>query len=427
MRSLQIPQKTESTIMQSAHLTRTISLIGAFLVSAATAQAVDPPPDGGYPGANTAEGDDALFNLTTGVSNTATGYHALFSNTTGNDNTATGTAALGNNSVGINNTATGYGTLLSNTTGSYNTATGVGALSFNGSGIANTATGVGALGGGFANTGSNNTASGFDALFSNTTGDNNTASGVESLLNNTSGSNNIALGNSAGSHLTAGSNNIDIGNMGGANESNTIRIGTAGTQTASFIAGVRGVPITGGMAIGVDANGQLGVRGSSARFKEAIEPMDKASETIYSLRPVTFRYKKAFDPSAQPQFGLVAEQVAKVDPDLVVSDKKGKPFSVRYEEVNAMLLNEFLKEHRQVTDQSDQIAELKATVKELRSALRAQAVQLQKVSNQLRTQAPAPRVVANGCSAVSLIGRVKQVLIAAPCRIGAGFLQKPLE
>ena len=394
MRSQQIPQKTESTIMQSAHLIRTLSLIGAFLVSAATVQAVDPPPDGGYPGANTAEGDDALFNLTTGVSNTATGYHALFSNTTGNNNTATGTAALGNNTVGINNTATGYGTLLSNTTGSYNTAAGVGALGFNGSGVANTATGVGALGGGFANTGSNNTASGFDALFSNTTGDNNTASGVESLLNNTSGSNNIALGNSAGSNLTAGSNNIDIGNMGVANESNTIRIGTAGTQTASFIAGVRGVPIAGGMAIGVNANGQLGVRGSSARFKEAIKPMDKASEAIFSLRPVTFRYKKALDPSAQPQFGLVAEQVANVDPDLVVSDEKGKPFSVRYDEVNAMLLNEFLKEHRKVTDQSDQIAELKATMAELKSALKAQAAQIQKVSDQLRTQASAPRVVA---------------------------------
>ena len=295
-----MPQKTESTIMQPAHLTRTLSLIVVFLVSAATARAVDPPPDGGYPGANTAEGDDALLDLTTGVSNTATGYHALFSNTTGNNNTATGTAALGNNTVGINNTATGYGTLLGNTTGSYNTATGVGALSFNGSGIANTATGVGALGGGFANTGSNNTASGFDALFSNTTGDNNTASGVESLLNNTSGSNNIALGNSAGSNLTAGSNNIDIGNMGVANESNTIRIGTAGTQTASFIAGVRGVPIAGGMAIGVNANGQLGVRGSSVRFKEVIQPMDKASEAIFSLQPVTFRYKKALDPAAQP-------------------------------------------------------------------------------------------------------------------------------
>ncbi len=381
--------------MQSAHLTRTISLIGALLVSAATARAVDPPPDGGYPGANTAEGDDALFNLTTGVSNTATGYHALFSNTTGNNNTATGTAALGNNSVGINNTATGYGTLLSNTTGSYNTATGVGALGFNGSGIANTATGVGALGGGFANTGSNNTASGFDALLSNTTGDNNTASGVESLLNNTSGSNNIALGNSAGSNLTAGSNNIDIGNMGVANESNTIRIGTAGTQTATFIAGVRGVPIAGGMAIGVDANGQLGVRGSSARFKEAIKPMDKTSEVIFSLQPVTFRYKKTIDPSAQPQFGLVAEEVAKVNPDLVVSDEKEKPFSVRYEEVNAMLLNEFLKEHRKVADQSDQIAELKATVEELKSALKAQAAQIQKVSDQLRTRASAPRVVAN--------------------------------
>ena len=372
MRSLQMPQKTESTIMQSAHLTRTISLIVVFLVSAATVRAVDPPPDGGYPNANTAEGDSALFSLTTGSTNTAIGFHALFTNSTGFDNTAIGAYALFANTTGFYNTANGVNALLSNTTGNYNTANGAWALYNNTIGISNTANGP-------------------YALYSNSTGSNNTADGLNALLSNTTGGYNIALGLSAGINLTTGDHNIDIGNAGVAGESRIIRIGTAGTQTATFIAGIRGVPITGGMAIGVDANGQLGVRGSSARFKEAIKPMDKASEAIFSLQPVTFRYKKALDPSAQPQFGLVAEQVAKVDPDLVASDENGKPFTVRYEEVNAMLLNEFLKEHRKVADQSDQIAELKATVAELKSALKAQAAQIQKVSDQLGTQASAPR------------------------------------
>ena len=198
-------------------------------------------------------------------------------------------------------------------------------------------------------------------------------------------------------------------------ESNTIRIGTTGTQTATFIAGIRETPIAKGvaLAVGITADGQLGVRASSARFKEAIKPMDKASEAIFSLQPVTFRYKKALDPQALPQFGLVAEQVAKVDPDLVARDEQGKPFSVRYEEVNAMLLNEFLKEHRKVEEQTAinqrqeaaiarqeqdfhaAIAQQEKEIQALTAALKAQAAQIQKVSDQLRAQASAPRVVAN--------------------------------
>ena len=166
------------------------------------------------------------------------------------------------------------------------------------------------------------------------------------------------MGYSAGANLTAGDNNIDIGNAGVAGEAGVIRIGTIGTQTATFIAGIRGVPIIGGTEVGVNASGQLGVRASSARYKNAIKPMDKASEAILALKPVTFRYKHDLDPKGIPQFGLVAEDVEKVNPDLVARDDQGKPYTVRYEAVNAMLLNEFLKEHK-VQEQQATIIELK--------------------------------------------------------------------
>ena len=172
-------------------------------------------------------------------------------------------------------------------------------------------------------------------------------------FNNTTGSNNIALGFNAGFNLTTGSNNIDIGNTGvAAGESNTIRIGTEGTQKATFIAGISGVTVAGGVGVIIDTNGHLGTVVSSARFKDEIKPMDKASEAILALQPVTFRYKKELDPDGIPQFGLVAEQVEKVNPDLVARDEQGKPYTVRYEAVNAMLLNEFLKEHRKVEEQA---------------------------------------------------------------------------
>src|SRR5262249_7445122 len=223
------------------------------------------------------------------------------------------------------NTATGVDALFANTTGTNNTANGAFALATD-------------------TTGSDNTATGEEALELNTIGNDNTADGNNALFGNTTGSSNIGIGSGAGLNLTTGSNNIDIGNVGVAAEANTIRIGTQGTQTKTFIAGVSGTAVT-GSAVTVNSNGQIGVAPSSERFKEAIKPMDKASEAILALKPVTFCYKKEIDPDGTPQFGLVAEDVEKVNPDLVACDKQGEPYTVRYEAVNAMLLNEFLKEH----------------------------------------------------------------------------------
>ena len=198
---------------------------------------------------------------------------------------------------------------------------------------------------------------------------------------------NIALGDSAGINLTTGSNNIDIGNKGVAGESKTIRIGTSVTQTKTFIAGISGVAVTGSQVL-VNSNGKLGVASSSARFKEAIKAMDKASEAILALKPVTFHYKKELDPDGIPQFGLVAEQVQKVNPDLVVRDEQGKPYTVRYEAVNAMLLNEFLKEHRKVQ-------KLEAALDAVNKRLEEQDAKIQRVSAQVEFSKPAPQIVQN--------------------------------
>ena len=241
-----------------------------------------------------------------------------------------------NNTTGSGNTATGVNALLSNTTGDRNTATGQAALRTN-------------------TTGSNNTATGSSALRVNTTGFNNTAIGHRALDNNPTGSSNIALGYFAGTNLTTGDNNIDIGNRGVAAESNTIRIGTEGTQTNAYIAGIYSTPVAKGLVVKVDSTGHLGTVGSSGRFKEQIKPMGNASEAILALKPVTFRYKKEIDPERTPEFGLVAEDVEKVNPDLVARDEQGKPYTVRYDAVNAMLLNEFLKEHRRVQEQAREI------------------------------------------------------------------------
>jgi trimeric autotransporter adhesin len=412
---------------------RSILITLAFLWPAVikpNAGAVVPPPDGGYPGANTAEGQNALLSLTTGTfnaaigwqslrtiatanfntgvgagtlalnhadQNTATGAGALFLNTSGtqntangafallhNDigsfNTATGNAALFSNTAGLGNTATGFDALAANTTGGFNTANGNGALLNNNTGSNNTATGTGALG---ANTtGDNNTASGFQALFSNT-GSNNTAIGIQTLHNNTSGSDNLALGADAGVSLTTGDHNIDIANPGVAGESGTIRIGNNTHTSQAFIAGISGVTVPGGVAVIIDANGHLGTNVSSARFKDEIKPMDNASEAILALKPVTFRYKKEFDSNGIPQFGLVAEDVAKVNPDLVARDAKGELYTVRYEAVNAMLLNEFLKEHQTVQQQGTTIAELKKEIANLTGRVKEQETQLQRVSVQV--------------------------------------------
>jgi len=404
-----------------------ISLLLACFGLAPVARAVVPAPDGGYNNRNTAEGTFALFSLTTGFSNTALGFGALYTNTTGSHNTATGSQALLNNTSGVYDTAAGKVALFSNTTGSYNTATGAFALNLNQTGNNNTATGVNALEknttggantangvsallsnqtGGFntangANalqqntTGGANAANGSFALFSNTSGGSNTADGFDALFNNTTGSNNIALGLGAGGNLTTGSNNIDIGALGVAGEANTIRIGKQGTHTATFIAGISGKTASGGVAVYVNANGKLGTTVSSARFKEQIKPMDKASEAIHALKPVTFRYKQELDPEGILQFGLVAEEVEKVNPALVARDADGKVYTVRYDAVNAMLLNEFLKEHRKNEEQEATIAQLKSGIETLAATVKEQASQIQKMSAQLEVNKSAPRVAEN--------------------------------
>jgi len=294
------------------------------------------------------------------------------------------------NTTGFQNTATGFDALDGNTTGANNTATGFDALEFNTSGGNNTANSFEAL---FSNTSaSNNTADGYQALFNNTIGVSNTANGVDALVNNTTGSSNIAMGFSAGTNLTTGSNNIDIGNAGVAGDSNKIRIGKKGTQKNTFIAGINGVTVAGGVGVIVDTNGHLGTVVSSARFKDEIKPMDKASEAILAFKPVTFRYKHEFDPEGIPQFGLVAEQVEKVNPDLVARDEQGKAYTVRYEAVNAMLLNEFLKEHRKVQELEK---ELRATIAQQQKRIEALTESLQKVSEQIELSKPAPQTVGN--------------------------------
>src|SRR4030095_10177337 len=277
--------------------------------------------------ANTVLGDDALFSLTTGIENTATGFQALFNNISGSDNTANGLSALYSNIGGGGNTANGARSLYNNTNGIENTATGFQALFNNTTGSDNTANGLGAL---YSNIGGGNTASGARSLYNNTNGTGNTADGVQALFLNTTGNNNIALGFNAGENLTAGSDNIDIGNAGVAGESKTIRIGTTGTQARTFIAGISGVTVAGGVGVIVGTNGKLGTVVSSERFKDAIKPIDKASEAILALKPVTFRYKAELDPDGIRQFGLVAEQVQKVNPALVARARTRKPSPHRY-------------------------------------------------------------------------------------------------
>ena len=335
---------------------------------------------------NTFLGNDALLNNTTGSDNTAIGNNALVDNTTGDLNTAIGPSALHSNTTANANTAIGHLALQLNTTGSNNTGTGAEALNHNTIGSGNTAMGLLAL---VSNTiGNSNTATGDSALSANATGSNNAAYGTNALFDLLSGNNNIAFGSGAGDHLKRGNSNIFIGNEGVAVQSNTIRIGAVQTQTSTYIAGIANAMVTGSPVYIDTTSGQLGLLSSSERFKDGIEPMNNASEALFSLRPVTFRYKKNIDPKGAPQFGLVAEEVQKVNPALVARDGEGKAFTVRYEAVNAMLLNEFLKEHRKNEEQQEQINVLTAQ-------LREQAAQIQKVSAQLEASKPAPQVVNN--------------------------------
>ena len=320
------------------------------------------------------------------MGNTAVGAQALLSN-------------IGDNTEllpkGAFNTAVGLNALTANTTGRANTAIGAGP--------GETENGLGLAALGSNTTGNNNTAvggtNGADpaALGSNTTGRFNTAVGAGALGSNTTGENNIAVGSDAGRRLTTGDYNIDIGNEEGVGgEANTIRIGRpferGSGQNRAFLAGIFGTEITGSQ-VGVTEDGQLGVLAtSSARFKKEIKPMDKVSEAILALKPVTFQYKKEIDPKGTPQFGLIAEEVAQVNPALIAVDKEGKPYSVRYEAVNAMLLNEFLKEHRKVEKLEAMVAQQH---KDFEAALSALKGQIQKVSAQLEVSKPAPQTVKN--------------------------------
>jgi hypothetical protein len=428
-------------------------------------EAVVPAPDGGYPGQNTAEGQSALLHLAGGTYNTALGWASLGFNVTGNyntgvgaatllnntasENTATGAGALLSNTVGDSNTANGAFALFSNTTGFGNTAVGRNALYDNTSGGSHTAVGYSALkntiasgdftgntavgtfalfndttgngnvavgwGAGLSlTTGIGNAATGTSALLSNTEGDANTANGYRSLFNttgasntavgavalsnNTTGNFNTALGFAAGSNLTTGSGNVCIGAdvHGVTGESNTTRIRNIYASMAN------------GRAVYVNSDDKIGTLASSRRFKEGIKPMDKASEVLFALKPVSFRYKKEVDPMRSLSFGLIAEEVARVDPDLVTPDRDGKPETVRYEAVNAMLLNEFLKEHKTVQEQGAIIARQQKQIEALTAGLQKVSAQLAAASpsngglevgkfatGRIRRGGPAPKVVLN--------------------------------
>jgi hypothetical protein len=322
--------------------------------------------DGNY---NSATGASALFYNVAGNNNTAIGYEALYGNTStsGNNNTATGYQALYSFTSANDNTATGYSALYSNSTGNYNTASGYEALYANTVGNYNNASGYYALR--FNTAGAQNSASGVQALLSNKTGNYNTASGTDALYSNSSGSSNIAEGYKAGFNLTTGSNNIDIGNMGAAAESATIRIGT--NQTATYVAGIYGTSVTGSSVV-VSSSGQLGVTVSSERFKTAITPMGSYTAKLTQLRPVTFHLKT--DPKGALQSGLIAEEVAKVYPELVIKDASGRIDGVRYDELAPMLLNEMQKRNAaqdaKIRDLEQKVAELKDLKRELYTALR---------------------------------------------------------
>jgi hypothetical protein len=440
--------------------TVTLTIVGFALLP--NVQAVVPPPDGGYPGFNTAEGTKALQNLTSSIANAAVGWYSLFSNTDGSYNTALGTGTLlfnlGNQDTGegTQNTAIGVRALLSNTSGSQNTAAGASALFSNTDGVLNTATGANAL---FSNTtGDDNTANSYQALFHNTTGGINTAVGCQTLFSNTEGSSNTAIGvnvlfnNSSGSFNTAsgdgalfsnttgiknntalgyaalnsnntgsfntavgdqvlfrnttgsfntaidrwalsfntiGTDNVAIGDEAGINvttANNVICIGTvagADVSQTTWIANVYGATTQSGQTaqVIVSNTGQLGTVASSERFKKDIATMDRASEGILSLRLVTFHYKS--DAESTPQFGLIAEEVAKVNPALVLPDKEGKPYTVRYDAVNAMLLNEFLKEHRKVQEQESTMGELKSAMAQQRKDFEAAIAEQRKTAEAL--------------------------------------------
>ncbi|MGB8342282.1 MAG: tail fiber domain-containing protein [Chthoniobacterales bacterium] len=455
---IQFQTTVQNSISRWLPLRRSLVLIPLVLACfgfSPAMQAVSPPPDGGYTGANTAEGTQALQSLTTGLDNTAIGYQALFSTTTGSFNTAAGYLALRSNTTGTRNTAIGYqalylnttgsfsvgiglNTLFHNTTGSFNSANGYYALYNNTTGSSNVANGLNAL---YANTsGSNNTANGFKALFSNTTGQENNAVGAFALMSNVGGSFNNAVGRNAlfnsigdenntmgddamynittGSHNTAmgddaldqctdGDSNVAIGDEAGTavvHGSNIIVIGAnvngggpfQDFDDTCYIGSIYSQPVSdsgSAQSVYVDQYNVLGFLPSSQRFKHDITPMDKASEVLYGLKPVTFKYNS--DKAGRTQYGVIAEEVAKVAPDLVFRDKDGTVETVRFEQISAMLLNEFLKEHKKVRNLEAIVAQQAKGMEALTAQLKEQAAQIQKVSAQVELNKHVPRTVAN--------------------------------
>ncbi len=454
------PRMLPGSIMKTGSI---ITLLCALLFLALLPK-VQGASESALPGFNTADGDHALFSNSTGIGNSAFGWYSLKANTDGALNTGVGAGTLalniGNQSTGegTQNTAVGAVALLLNSKGQQNTAVGASALLWNDStgngqasfnsafgfealknntdGEGNTAVGFEAL---VSNTdGFGNTAVGGNSLFSNTTGYLNTAVGGNALFRNTTGIQNTAVGASA-LGATTGSGNVAIGFNAGFNivtASNVTAIGAgvfaADVSNTTWIANIFGVTTinTTTAPVIVSQDGQLGTISSSARFKKDIADMGKSSEAILSLRPVTFHYKS--DANAVAQFGLIAEEVEKVDPDLIIRDKEGKPYSVRYEAVNAMLLNEFLKAHKKVEQQAQQMQEQQirierkqATIAELKATVATQqatiaelqtAVAEQRKSFQLRLAEQQKQIEA----LISGLQRVSVQVELAPNAFGAG-------
>jgi Chaperone of endosialidase len=340
---------------------------------------------------NTAIGTYSLA-INTGGGNTALGYAALNGNTTGGNNTATGYATLNNNTTGTANTASGYGALQENMTGSYSTAIGAYALGVNSTGGYDTAIGAYALPDNTSGTG--NTAFGYAGLRSNTTGNNNISIGYQSLYYNATGSNNIAMGYQAAYNVANGSNNIEIGNSGAGSDTGLIRIGVQGTQSTTFIAGISGTQVT-GAAVYVTSSGQLGVLASSDRYKTDIASMDPISEKLQRLRPVTFKLKA--DPNGVLQYGLIAEEVAKLYPELVIRDAQGVIQGVRYEELSPMLLNEAQQQQRTSARQRDRQVQMERELRGTQQQLIAMRQQIADLKQQnLSMQAAIATLLAGG-------------------------------
>jgi hypothetical protein len=314
---------------------------------------------------NTAAGTDALQSNQSGGGNVAVGYQSLWRNNFTNANTAVGYEALWTNE-GTGNTASGYGALYNNTSGNYNAAEGYETLEFNSTGSNNTASGHESL---YKNTaGSQNAAAGAFALFANT-GSSNTAVGANALYANTVGNFNIAIGASAGYDLTSGSYNIDIGSQGAAGDNHSIKIGTQGTHLSTYIAGILGNATTGSPVV-IDSKGRLGVGSSSSqRFKTAIAPMGVSTSKLDQLRPVTFHLKS--EPQGPLQYGLIAEEVDKVYPELVIRSEEGRIEGVRYDELAPMLLNEVQRLEAKVNQQAvalQEMQQLRQQVAELQAS-----------------------------------------------------------